>query len=197
MTVSMEEKNERRALRKIARLERSRIPDRDKKDEKIRENISAVLKEIIMSGAGENLPRIFTYISFKDEADTRVLIEDLLQKGYEVFCPRIEGKEMTFYKVSDLQDLEENDLGIPEPRKEAEAVPCNRDIFLVPGLLFDRYGQRLGYGGGYYDRYLSRYPAASFGICYHEQVTDDHFINEPWDIPVNKIITDREIISVS
>ena len=134
---------------------------------------------------------IYTYVSFGSEVSTREIMTWCLEEKKCLAAPRIEGKEMKFYRVDSLTDLVPGIWGIPEPKAGAQEVK-EPGIMLVPGLAFDQNGYRLGYGGGYYDRYLAGRPDLAentIGIAYQVQRVD-RVPREEYDLPVKRIVTD-------
>mgnify|MGYP002530928218 CR=1 FL=1 len=109
--------------------------------------------------------------------DTRELIRGLLAEQKQgrrihVAVPRVAGREMDFYEIHDMTDLQPGYQGILEPAEYCPKVEATEGMMLLPGLAFDREGHRVGYGGGYYDRYLTAYPdCIRAGIAYRMQVT--------------------------
>ncbi len=100
---------------------------------------------------------IFCYVSRKDEADTRRILGQALADGKRVAVPVCRGRgEMEAWEIESLSELSEGAYGILEPAKPLPVKPEEIDLCLVPCLACDRDGRRLGYGGGYYDRYLKR-----------------------------------------
>ncbi|WP_042170756.1 5-formyltetrahydrofolate cyclo-ligase [Paenibacillus gorillae] len=105
--------------------------------------------------------RMMCYAPFRSELDTRPLIEWAWQSGIEVVLPRSEpaDRSMTLHLISRWEDLIPGAYGIPEPDSAASPALAEQDwpgIIIVPGVAFDSYGGRLGYGGGYYDRFAER-----------------------------------------
>ena len=173
-------------LRKEAQLLRAGIPDKENKNQKIRETV----RELVNSG----FSRVFVFASYKDEAETKGLILNLIKEGTAVFCPRVEGQDMTFYRLLGLEDLKEGYKGIPEPDLEKgleSDAPSPDDLMLVPGLLFDREGGRIGYGGGYYDRYMEAHPCVRAGLCFSDQIREEKLPQMPWDISVDLLVSDQ------
>lgn len=146
---------------------------------------------------------VFTYVSINHEPDTRNLIRDLLALGKRVSVPRIDSDGlMQAHGITSLDDLQSSapgspgQFGIPSPPLIAP-VESNPDIILVPGLAFTQAGDRLGMGGGYYDRYLTQHPdSLTIGLSYDWQVID-HLPNEPHDQPVQKLVAEARVISCS
>lgn len=134
--------------------------------------------------------KFFIYMSFGSEADTRAIIAELIKRGKEVYLPRVEGRDMVFVRYTG-QALQKNVYGIEEPA--GAGVKEGADVIVLPMLAADRQLHRLGYGGGYYDRFLQNEEhALKIGICYDFQRTDELFAQE-YDIPADVLVTDRKI----
>lgn len=134
---------------------------------------------------------VYTYVSFGSEVSTREIMARCLEENKCLAAPRIEGKEMKFFRVKSLEELVPGIWGIPEPAAGAQEVK-EAGIMLVPGLAFDKKGYRLGYGGGYYDRYLSARPDLAentIGLAYQAQLVDK-VPSQEYDLPVKKIVTE-------
>lgn len=141
--------------------------------------------------------KIFTFVSYGSEIDTIPFIKRALKDSKIVAVPvmRAEG-EMIFIEIDSLSELIPNRYGIPEPEynKYKILVSDNSTLIAVPGLAFDKEKYRIGYGGGYYDRYLSEnIYMTSAGLCYEAQLTD-RLPREKTDIPVDIIATEGRII---
>lgn len=98
---------------------------------------------------------IYTYVSFGQEVNTTELIHTALSDGKRVAVPKIKEKIMNFYYISDITELKTGFYGILEPETENPANETDA-LLVMPGLAFDRTGNRIGYGGGYYDKYLAK-----------------------------------------
>lgn len=137
---------------------------------------------------------IYTYISYRREADTRRLIRALWAKNIPVAAPRAKNGQMEFFWVCNEGDLAAGYRGIPEP-----ACGCGRAaepsaLVIVPGAVFDRRGYRVGYGGGYYDRFLAREPGHdTLGLAYEFQVVP-RLPAEEHDLPVGEILTTSGLV---
>ena len=116
-------------------------------------------------------PAILTYLSVRDEVDTRELVRLAREDGKVVAAPRVTGpRSLAWYRVEAGDELEVSAMGIEEPaaRGERRVDPAclgERSVALVPGLAFDEMGYRLGYGGGFYDTFLGRFRGVSIGLC--------------------------------
>ena len=164
---------EKRLLRKKYKDIRGSIADSSR-----RSMDAAICESVTSLPQFESADVVLSYVSVGSEVDTLSIIEKALAAGKTVACPRCESKShtMTFYRIRSLDDLCEGAYGLLEPRgDESDLVSCEgRDaICIVPALAFDRMGRRLGYGGGYYDRFLAEFDGASVGLCYGECVADN------------------------
>lgn len=142
--------------------------------------------------------RVFCYVSFRSEVDTKELIKRMLSDGKKVAVPRVEGKEMHFYEIRDLADCEPGSFGIPEPQNDGKCViPVkkgkNGDLMIVPGSCFTTRCDRIGYGGGFYDRFLAKYPIKTVGFFFDCQKADMIPCNE-YDRKLDHIITETGAI---
>lgn len=142
------------------------------------------------------------YVSTDEEADTIRIIKYLLKNKKKVASPRIgEDNTMEFYYYDDIKDLSnDNVFGnvyIKQPKPERKCIPTKKSVIVIPGILFDYKGNRLGYGGGYYDRYLEKYRYLyRLAICYDFQYIRDEkeeIETDEYDQKIDMIITDRTI----
>lgn len=123
-----------------------------------------ILRQILCSDAYRNASTVYAYYSMGREVDTRQLLAHCLRDGKTVGLPVcMADGSMTFRKYTG--QLLPGAYGIPIPDGPELPPPERSDLFLVPGLCFDRWGNRLGQGGGYYDRYLEQFPSAQVGVC--------------------------------
>ena len=131
---------------------------------------------------------IATYLSFPHEFQTQELIEQALKDGKKVLIPKTYPKGLMKFVVYDPQQLVKTSFGLLEPQGDLEVVDASQ-IDHVPGLAFTMEGYRIGYGGGYYDRYLEHFSGHTLSTVYHYQVQD--FIPENHDIPVQEVLIDE------
>ncbi|NYE05036.1 5-formyltetrahydrofolate cyclo-ligase [Bacillus niacini] len=138
-------------------------------------------------------------ISKEPEVDTYQIIRKAWEVGKEVVIPKCNpnDKTLTFRKITEFSQLESVFYGLLEPIIEETIVvePGDIDLLFVPGLAYTREGFRLGFGGGYYDRYLTMYNGKTLSLAFHFQVIPQVPI-ETHDIPVSKIITNDEVIKI-
>lgn len=160
-----------------------------------------IVKKLTGHTCYREVQALLTYVSFRSEADTISLIERAFADGKAVFVPRVAGREMDFFRIRALSDLEEGYHGILEPQNhitEVYAPLVGKAIMCMPGAAFDRAHHRIGYGGGYYDRYLSGLSEqAKNTICTAALAYDCQILQEiPWDshdICPEWIVTETEI----
>ena len=131
---------------------------------------------------------IATYLSFPHEFQTQELIEQALRDGKKVLIPKTYPKGRMEFVVYDPQRLVKTSFGLLEPPQgNLEVVDASQiDLIHVPGLAFTREGYRIGYGGGYYDRYLENFAGDSMSTIYPCQVQE--FNSEDHDVPVQEVL---------
>jgi 5-formyltetrahydrofolate cyclo-ligase len=137
---------------------------------------------------------IFIYVSYKKEVDTHNIIRYALMKGKSVYVPKIISMEegMEAVEISSMIELEANKYGILEPKNCCRvALPNQIDFVVLPGVAFDLKGGRVGYGGGFYDRYLAniKTKVPKVALAYSFQIFDIVPMNEQ-DIDIDGVITD-------
>lgn len=141
---------------------------------------------------------ILLFLTFGKELETRYLISSALEQGKRVAVPRIYGQEMKFHYLNSLEDeMEINRWGIREPFSHREKwVPGDeKALMITPGLAFGLKGERLGRGGGFYDRYLSRFKSSlvTVGICLEEQIKEGIPVNQH-DMRLDALCTNRRFL---
>lgn len=128
------------------------------------------------------------------EIDTIPLIQSAWKEGKLVYVPKVTKQGLVFHEIHSLQDLEAGVMGILEPT--TEKTNHLFDLCVVPGRVFNRSGYRIGWGGGYYDRFLETFEGTTVSLAYDVQVLDGIPV-EPHDVPVEFIVTERETILCS
>lgn len=141
------------------------------------------------------------FASFRSEVDTLGMIKRSLEAGITVVLPRVEDKDLALYKINGLHELVPVYMGIPEPSVLTDDRKINVndvDAIIIPGAAFDETGNRIGYGGGFYDRLLAQLqkPVPIIAPTYEEQVIDA-VPADPHDKKVSIIVTDRREIRCS
>ncbi len=156
-----------------------------------------ITNKVIEEVEYKNAKVIAIYKSFGTEVDTDNLIEYSIKLEKAIALPRVINNELKFYKIKSLQEsFIKSKFGVEEPiENEANYIEkANIDLVIVPGLLFDKENNRLGYGKGYYDRFLEKGEFETIGICFDEQILPQIPITEN-DIKIKKVITDKRIIN--
>lgn len=142
---------------------------------------------------------ILTYVSLKEEPDTHELIRDLIRKDRTVLVPVMQpGSKLAWCALHSWEDLHPGPRGIliphnttPTPTGELGTALC-----LVPGLLFDTHGHRLGYGGGYFDRFLATFPGVCAGLVMSPFLVPE-LPRAPHDVPVRHLVTENSVLDVT
>ena len=153
-----------------------------------------IFEQLITVPEFKRADRIYTYVSMDNEIDTIMLIDYSLSLEKRVFVPRVSGKDMEFYEISDISELNPGYMGIYEPDINGREPDYSRTGFMcMPGLAFDRSYNRIGYGGGFYDRYLSvenkLYKAA---LAYEAQLVES-IPAQDGDVRPDMIVTEENI----
>ena len=141
---------------------------------------------------------VLGYGANAEEIDPGPALARLRDAGVRVAYPRVSHSDLDLHEVGDPADLVLAVYGIREPRPDAPRVePEDIDAVLVPGVAFDRSGRRLGYGGGFYDRFLVRLPveAVRIGVAFDEQVVEE-LPSQPHDQSVDLVVTPTEMVSL-
>lgn len=142
---------------------------------------------------------IYIYMDFKNEVKTEFIIEAAYSKGKKVAIPKIEEDIMSFYYIDNLNELENGYFGILEPvtGKLVTNEISSKVIVVVPGIAFCEDGYRIGYGKGFYDRFLSKHDSLiKTAVCYESQISES-FRHDEFDIKMDYIITEKRVINCS
>ena len=140
-----------------------------------------------------NADRIMAYADYNHEVITRYIIEQAWKDGKEVAVPKVFGKDMIFYRLPYFSQLEAGYFGIPEPREDGQVVSWEEAMMVMPGVAFDVNCNRVGYGGGFYDRFLEKHPkiqrvAVGFSFQMLSEVP-----TEDTDICPQVIVTEEQV----
>ena len=183
----------KKQIRKLIISKRDNL-DKDLKnvyDEKIKNNL--INKDMFIKSQN-----IFIYVGFGSEINTSQYIEEFLSINKNILIPRteIETKKMDAVKIHNLNDLQKDKYGILEPKKSLPAFSKDKiDLVILPGVAFSESGDRIGYGGGYYDRYLKSLNnnIPKVALCYEFQI-QNNLISEIHDIKADYVITEERFI---
>lgn len=142
---------------------------------------------------------VLTYVSVSSEVSTRMFIECALRDGKTVAVPRcLPGHCLEFVAITSLDQLIAAPFGLFEPPKELPALTeeqMDASICIVPALLVDTKGYRLGYGAGFYDRFLSTYPGKKICLAYQQSLSRTTLPHTAFDVAVDLVITESEVLT--
>ena len=165
-------------------------------DEQIEAMSLTITDKVTALPAFKNADRILVYADYNHEVVTEYLIKEAWKAGKEVAVPKVVGKDMVFYKLTDLARLEPGYFGIPEP-VSGEIVNWSKALMIMPGVAFDRANHRVGYGGGFYDRYLEKMPEdCEKAILCRESLMCDEIPTEEHDERMDLVISEHGIIRI-
>ena len=157
-------------------------------EEMILEKSEALARKLFETEQYRSARSIYGYLPYNQEVRTVPMLEQALRDGKRVAVPKCYGDEMRFLWMEDLSQVEKGYAGIPEPVADGPVADDETALVLMPGLAFDREGHRIGYGGGFYDKFLAgegTHP--TLALCYDFQIFD-HLETEKFDIPVDKVL---------
>jgi len=142
---------------------------------------------------------VMIFLSFGTEINTDYIIQWLWQQNKKVLVPRCKTKtrEMDIFPIATFADLEPGYFGIREPKRDVRPPVSKEviDLVVVPAVAFDRRGYRVGYGGGYYDRFLAGMDVSTIGLAFSCQIIPEAPV-DAYDQPVQGIVTEQENINV-
>lgn len=172
-------------------MRRNSLPDRETREK------SLLIKERLFGERDFNEAGVVLfYVNKGSEVQTQVMIEEALAAGKRVVVPvTLKEEGIQVCEIKSLDELVPGSFGVPEPDKKYRRFvsPEIIDLAIIPGVAFDLSGFRLGYGGGYFDRFLSRIKTSTIGLSFEVQIRES-LPRERKDIPVDKIITERQVL---
>ena len=191
---------EKKMLRKEVLARRNGMPEQERveKSFQIAQRVTA-FEEFINSRI------VLLYEAIRSEVETCEIYSEAKRLKKEIYYPRVLGEQMEFYRVDDTTEFDISPFGIKEPKPESTKAyqPKQEDaIFVVmPGVAFDKAGNRIGYGGGYYDKYIcnlaARLPQENIckvAVIYECQLVEEGFIpKESHDVQVDYIVTEEDV----
>lgn len=207
-TTPIEPETEEQIRSLQAQIRRQALEQRNAmlKEERERKNIR-LLENLFSCAFYQQATHILCYVSYGSEVDTHVLIETALAQGKRVYCPRVLDREkpgkMEFYEIRALSELEKGYRGILEPKQEPDGCyggktvdPSRKTLLLMPGTAFDRNCHRIGYGGGFYDRFLSecKENITTMALAYDRQLVE-HIPVQKWDILPRFLLTENGVLN--
>ena len=157
-------------------------------EEEIVAKSQALAQLFYASEAYKNANTIYGYLPYNQEVRTVPMLERAMADGKRVAVPKCYGNEMRFLYMEDLSKVEKGYAGIPEPIADEPVADDKTALVLMPGLAFDPQGNRMGYGGGFYDKFLAAEPGhPTLALCYDFQMLP-HLETEEHDIPVDVVL---------
>lgn len=157
-------------------------------EEEIVERSNALAEKFYHTPAYQAASTIYGYLPYNQEVRTVPMLQRALDDGKRVAVPKVYGEEMRFIYLEDLTQVSKGYAGIPEPIADAPVAEDQRALVLMPGLAFDPQGHRIGYGGGFYDKFLAKEPHhPTLALCYEFQM-QVHLDTEEFDIPVDTVL---------
>lgn len=157
-------------------------------EEEIVERSNALAEKFYNTPAYQAASTIYGYLPYNQEVRTIPMLQRALDEGKRVAVPKVYGEEMRFIYLEDLTQVSKGYAGIPEPIADAPVAEDKQALVLMPGLAFDPQGHRIGYGGGFYDKFLAKEPHhPTLALCYEFQM-QAHLDTEEFDIPVDTVL---------
>ena len=131
---------------------------------------------------------VYGYLPYNQEVRTVTILEQALRDGKRVAVPKVYGEEMKFIYMTDLSAVEKSEMGVPEPVADGPVAEDPTALVLMPGVAFTKDGKRIGYGGGFYDKFLASEPNhPTVALCYPFQIVEQ-LPTEAHDIPVDCVL---------
>ena len=185
-------------IRKLMIEARNRLDNKEERWEAINKSFFEYLPDTVK--------QVFIFGSYNSEVSTDALITELLRRNITVACPKVVARDIHFFTISALSDMKPGYHQIPEPDvqeegRDIEEIFAEKEVFpaddasclmVVPGVVFDEEGGRMGYGAGMYDRYLSVHPCRKLGLAYEIQVRDKLSLKDT-DVRIDALITEKKI----
>lgn len=166
-------------------------------EDKVKEVSSRITNMFFSLEAIKEKQNFLLYHSFGNEIITYDIINVILRENKNVYLPYISNKKIEISQIYSKKELKSGAFGIMEPLDRQDINVNKMDVLVVPGLLFDRKGYRIGYGGGYYDRLLAGIDShiLTIGLAYDDFLQESLPIDK-YDIPVKLIISEKQILYI-
>lgn len=182
------------------RLREERLAARETLSEQEKARLDdCITQNLLASPEYAEAATVLTYVSVSSEVSTRMIIERALCDGKTVAVPRcLPGHCLEFVTIASLEQLVAAPFNLLEPAKELPALTedqKNNSICIVPALLVDAKGYRLGYGAGFYDRFLSTYPGKKICLAYQQSLSRTTLPHTEFDVAVDMVITESDILT--
>ena len=156
--------------------------------EQIEKASRALTEQFLALEVYRNAKTLYGYLPYNQEVRTVPILARALADGKQVAVPKVYGDEMRFICLTDLTQVETGYAGIPEPIADEPIADDPAALVLMPGLAFDKEGHRIGYGGGFYDKFLNAEPThPTVALCYAFQMVEN-LPTEEFDVPVDRVL---------
>ena len=174
---------DKKELRRIIRQKK-----REMTSEQIEAASARLCQRFLASSEYQSAKTIYGYLPYNQEVRTEAIVLQALADGKQVAVPKVYGDEMRFIFMTDLRQVEKGYAGIPEPIEDGPVADDETALVLMPGMAFDLQGHRVGYGGGFYDKFLASEPGhPTLALCYDFQMLP-RLDTEEFDIPVDQVL---------
>ena len=192
--------NKRKACRKFFKEKRENLTQ-----EEVNQKSKEICKKVLESTFYQMADVVYGYYPLGKEVNCLPVLEQALKDGKQVALPKTNADHtMNFYEIKSFLDVEEGRFHLMEPKAECPKIVTKSEeeqdkkvLVLVPGVAFDRQGNRYGYGGGFYDRYFEKYPSLTrMALAYGEQLSEEALECLKTDIKMHLIITEEENIEI-
>ena len=182
------------------RLREERLASRETLSEQERTVLDdCIIQKLLATPEYAEAATVLTYVSVLSEVSTRMFIERALRDGKTVAVPRcLPGHRLEFVVITSLDQLVAASFNLLEPSKDLSALTedqMNDSICIVPALLVDTKGYRLGYGAGFYDRFLSTYPGKKICLAYQQNLSRTTLPHAAFDVAVDVVITESDVLT--
>ena len=182
------------------RLREERLAAREALSEQERSVLDdRITQKLLATSEYVEATTVLTYVSVSSEVSTRMFIESALRDGKTVAVPRcLPGHCLEFVAITSLDQLVAAPFNLLEPSKDLSALTesqMSNTICIVPALLVDTKGHRLGYGAGFYDRFLSTYSGKKICLAYQQNLSKTMLPHTAFDVPVDMVITELDVLS--
>lgn len=174
---------DKKALRHQIREQKKAMPESE-----IMNRSEKLARLFTSTEAYRNAKSVYGYLPYNQEVRTVAILQKALDDGKRVAVPKVYGDTMKFLWLDDLSRVEKSEMGIPEPIADEPVADDPTALVLMPGVAFTQNGDRMGYGGGYYDRFLAAEPDhPTIALCYEFQMVES-LPTEEFDIPVDVVL---------
>ncbi len=153
----------------------------------------AITKQLLSLPCVQNAQRVMTYCAVKNEPDMWALTQALLDMGKSMALPCVTAEGLLAANFCSNTKMQRGAYGIPQPVITSDSDKVEPDVVIVPGVVFDLQRYRIGFGAGYYDRFLQYRGVVKIGVCYESQLVDN-IEAEPHDVRMDYVVTERRIL---